>query len=526
MKSSFLILFFFLFYHLTFAQNESILTQLDQTIRERHGFDRAKLRRIEQIKLLARKKSADPYQNLLKLYDEYNAYNYDSAYVCIKKLQQLNTLNNTLKTEIAKIKLGFILLSSGMFKEGFDTLNAVKSKHLPVAWRAEYYSIMGKAYYNLGDYSLDTYYTGIYNHRASRYIDSALQIYGADSYPALYLQALRLTKERRIDEAKKIFQRILKFKLTYHQYAITASTLADIYINEGKEDTAILWLAKAAIADIKSATKETTAILNLAKLLYRKDEVERAYSYIHIAAEDATFYGARQRKIQINAIQPIIAAQMLNNVEAQKRALFLYASIITVLSLLVIVFATIIFKQVKKLRKAEKLITASNLSLQEFNRQLSDANRIKEAYIGNFISINSEYLEKLERFKKSIDSKLKQKSYEDIQLVIDNIKLHKEREDLYRRFDKTFLDLFPNFVKEFNKLFEATDQIIPPSPNELNTELRIFALLRMGITENEKIAQILDYSVNTIYAYKNRLKNKSKVPNDEFDRHVMQIPSV
>jgi len=128
--------------------------------------------------------------------------------------------------------------------------------------------------------------------------------------------------------------------------------------------------------------------------------------------------------------------------------------------------------------------------------------------------------------KKNIASKLEKKNYDDIKIAIDKINLHKERENLYLRFDKTFLQLFPNFVDEVNKLFKEEDQFILSSNQELNTELRIFALTRMGITDNDKIAHILDYSVNTIYAYKNRVKNKSIVPNDKFDDYLMKIRGV
>ncbi|AFD07959.1 DUF6377 domain-containing protein [Solitalea canadensis] len=530
----------FTFFALLFSCNlifangvpDSTLIKLDAAIDNHQFYEDQKIKQLKVLKERAQRSEKlsleQQYKLYSALYDEYRSYSYDSSFVYINKLRAIaDKLNDPVKQEAVKIKLGFILLSSGMFKEGFDTLRVVKTKLLPTPLKQEFFSLMGASYYNLGDYNKDNFYTAKYNQLGSRYIDSALAISDPNSYEYLSSQALKFLKENKTDSSLKQFQTVLEnFKLSKHQYAIVTSTLSDIYIRKGETDQAIQLLAEAAIADIQSSTKETTAILILANLLYQKGDVKRAYDYIKYASEDAAFYGARQRKIQVSAIMPIIAGEKLNSIEAQKRALILYSSIITLLSLLVIGFVVIIFKQVKKLKEAEKTIKASNTSLQAMNHLLMEAEKIKEEYIGYSFHINSKYIDKIERFKKNIDQNLTARKFDEIKLHVNRIDPKKEREELYHGFDKVFLRLFPHFITDFNSLFKDDDQIKLSGIELLNTELRIFALIRLGITDNEKIAQILDFSVNTIYSYKTRIKNRSLVPNEAFEDRIMAIKAI
>jgi hypothetical protein len=204
----------------------------------------------------------------------------------------------------------------------------------------------------------------------------------------------------------------------------------------------------------------------------------------------------------------------------------LYASVITVLSLLIIGFAVIIYKQFQTLQAAKKLISEANDTLTETNHQLVDANKIKEEYIWYYFTTTAEYIAKLESLKKSMDLKLMTKKLDDLRFTVDSINIKKERDDLYHNFDAVFLKLFPDFITIFNSFFKEEDRIIPKEDHLLNTELRIFALIRMGIHDHEKIAKILDYSVTTIYTYKTRIRNKSLLPNDEFERQVMAIRAI
>jgi tetratricopeptide (TPR) repeat protein len=496
------------------AQKDTLLLQLTEAIEKKEEFVNVKLERLQQLHSRLKKHGIDDTERfavLQQLATEYSTFIYDSAFSNIARLQKVAyRLSDPAKIVYGKIKLGLVLLSSGMFKETLDSLGNIRVAGMPDSIRIDYYYIMARTYYDLGDFDRDRYYTPYYSRLGTDYIDSARSLCAKGSYLSRYLNGLKNLKNENNQEALSELNTLLtEYQLTPHQLAVTASTLSYFYISRNDPDAAIQLLARAAIADIRSATKETAAMSSLAELLYRKGDIKNAYAYIQQAMDDANFYGARQRKAQVGAIMPVISSAKVNNVEEQRRIVLIYAGIITVLTVLVVVFAVSTLKQLRKRKVAE--------------RALQEANKIKEEYIGYYFNINSEYLGKIEAFKKSIEMKLMTKKIDDIKFIVNNINPKKEREELYHSFDVVFLKLFPDFVTVFNSYFKDEDKIVLKEGQLLNTELRIFALIRMGIHDNEKIAKILDYSINTIYNYKARVKGKSTIPNEQFEKKVMEI---
>ncbi|TDX00818.1 DUF6377 domain-containing protein [Dinghuibacter silviterrae] len=509
---------------------DSLLAALDKAIAASPAYDQQKLKTITGLENALHDgiTLGERYDIYLQLFNEYKSFTYDSAYAYARKLTTVAyAMKDPARITYARIKLGFTLVSSGLFKETFDSLHTLDARGAPDSIRAEFYSLMGRYYYDLGDFDNDSYYTGAYNQMGSLYMDSALQLYQTNSFDFSYFRGLQALKGGRIDEASASFKRIIgRQGLAPHQVALVASTLADIYIRKGETDSAIDLLIRAAIADIQSSTKETSAILNLAEQLFKKGDVRNASIYIERAMKEAVFYGARQRKIQAGAILPIIEDEKIAAVEGQRKVLIEYASVVTFLLLVVVALAIIIFLQVRKLRVAQRALSEAHARTQEINHQLLEANKIKEEYIGYFFNVNSDYFTKVEKFKKAIEQKLSDRKFEDIRFLAGNINLKKEKEDLLQHFDKVFLKLFPHFVEDFNALFKPEDRIHLKEGELLNTDLRIFALIRMGISDNEKIAKILEYSVNTIYTYKTRIRNRSLVPNETFEEKVMQIKAL
>jgi len=276
-------------------------------------------------------------------------------------------------------------------------------------------------------------------------------------------------------------------------------------------------LIKSAIIDNTHSTKESVALTNLATHILQQGDIETAFSYINNAIDDANFYGARHREAQISNIMPIIESEQIAGIEKQKRTLLIYASIITLLVILVIIFWSIVSKQLKKLRIADEIIinknndlNAANASLLKVNKRLDNANRtllqfnlkldeanmIKDEYIGYFFNTHSDYIEKLDRLKRSIEKNIREKRYEEVLMVLNRLNTNFERENLSHSFDIVFLNIFPRFVEDFNALFDADHQINLADGQLLNSELRIFALIRLGIHDNETIGKILNYSVN------------------------------
>jgi hypothetical protein len=518
-------------FSITFAKSgaDSLLNQLNVTLEKRNTFLNEKLQRIELLKQNVRgAQPNDRFDLYLKIYDEYKSFIYDSAFRYARKLQDIAyAMHDFQKIANSKIKLSFVLVSSGLFNEALDTLRTLRSAKLPEKLRAEYYALMARTSYDLSDFNRDDFYSTRYNVRGNAYMDSAMALLPKNSSRYFQMNGLKYLHLRNVASAQQSFESMINnFKLTDSDFAVAASTLSFIYFYNGQPAKSKEMLIRAAIADIRSCTKETLATLNLADMLYKEGDIDNAYTYVKVALEDANFYGARHRKVQVAAVFPVIEGQQLSMVESRRKMLFLYSSVITVLSLITIAFAIIIYKQFKNLREAKKVISEANRILTETNHQLGDANKIKEEYIWYYFNTTADYINKLDALKKTMDIKLMTKKLEDLRFTVDSINIKKEREDLYHNFDMVFLKLFPDFVTVFNSFFKEADRIVLKEHQLLNTELRIFALFRMGIHDHEKIAKILDYSVTTIYTYKTRIRSKSLLPNDEFDRAIMAIRAI
>lgn len=520
--------------HVAFAgvSRDSLLDKLNLTIENAHVYD---AERVKQITLLRQAFAAgkhlpidQQYGLCQQLYEQFKVFKYDSAFAYARKLEDLaRQMNDTQRINYAGVKLAFVLLSSGMFKEAGEHLLTIDVHSLPDSVRAEYYSLKGRYYYDMSDYSSDNVFAPSYTRQGNIYIDSALMLYKPHSFNYDYSYGLMYQKKQMLDSAKYYYTLTVAHKdLTMHQQAIATSSLGNIYIRMGWADSAIIMMARAATADIMSSTKETTAMFILAELLFKERDVKHASRYIEYAVGDASFYGARLRKVQVSAILPIIEVEKINTVEAQKKLLFVYSAIATLLLLALIWLAVIIFRQYKKLQAAQRVITSAHALQQEINYKLMEANKIKEEYIGYCFQINSSYLDKIKKFKKLADQKLTDNKYAEVRYLVNNIDLKEERDELFRNFDRIFLKIFPNFVTVFNSFFREEDRIKLKDNELLNTDLRIFALIRIGISDNVKIAQILEYSVNTIYTYKTKIKNKAIIPKEEFEERLMDIKAL
>lgn len=535
MRKSILFFMALLASSLAFSQNkvDSLIHELDKIIEQKEQFQKQKNERIQSFKRLLEKDKqrvnlSFRYGVYNKIYEEYKSYIYDSAFYYADKL--LNTgyqLKDEPKINHAKVKLSFTLLSTGMFKEALDTLTSIKTPQtMPNAVRADYLSIFARTYYDMADYASDKHFVPIYNEKGDEYLDPAFTLVEKDSPEYLSLLGLKYMRGKEIDEAIATFTQLLNYKLSDHHIAVAASSLGYIYRLNNQEAKAMEMLAIASISDIRSSIKETVAMRELAELLYKNGDIKRAYKYVNLALEDAYFYNAKHRKIQISNILPIIEGKQLEMVERQRGLLLYYSGIVTLLILLIIVFAVIIRNQYKKLKQVKTSLAESHQNLQKINNNLQEVNKIKEEYIGHFFNSISDYIEKIEKFKTSISRKVTAKKLDDIYDIVNNINAHHERERLYSSFDSIFLKIFPGFIEKFNTLFKEEDHFTLGEKQPLTPELRIFALIRLGISENEKIAKILGYSVNTIYTYKTRIRNKSIVPNDEFEKKLMEIRGV
>lgn len=514
-------------------QIDSILNVLDMEIEHRKEYAMNKEDVVASLKQQLKGLQEPREQFLLndRIYDEYKSYQYDSAYVyAMNTKRYADKLNDKDLKVKANSNLLFCFLSAGLFKEAVDIAHTTNIEGSSAKQKAHFYSLCARLYSDLLNYNDLEWYKQNYEKESVQYCDSALQYLDPSSYEYHDVLVLR-------NRGADIDRKIADYKLLVdssrsdnHQLAINTSNLANLFL--GKKDTiqAVYYLAVSAIADIRAATMETTSKTVLAECLYNKSDIQTASKYIHVALEEANFYNARHRILSINSILPIIEKTHLNIIENQRDDLKIYLAGAIILLVLFLVASSIVYLQNRKLKAAKhsvqehvKELFCMNDKLNQANEKLKESNEIKDVYITQSLYAKSDYLDKTEELLKKLDYRLKARQYSDLYKLNGEFNLKEERKNLFSTFDHAFLMLFPNFVDEYNKLFPPEEQVSLDSNGAMTPELRIFALIRLGITENEKIAKFLNLSMNTIYSYKAKTKNKTLVPKEEFESRIMKI---
>lgn len=527
------ILLFFLF-NLTLSAKDinPTLEKLNKVLLKKDFYIHQKYAKIKGLKTNVRKHILNQdnkklYNTYMQLFDEYKSFKYDSAYYYLveAKTKAISLKDPSLLAK-TKIKEGFILLSSGLFKEALDTLNSVNPEQLDATNKYDYYTVKARVYYDLTDYNKDPRYSIQYLQEGNRILKKALAITKPNTNEYWAAESLERLKQQDWEGAKKAFSYwINNFTLPSKYYGIATSSLGYIYSEGGDKKKAIEYLALAAIADVKNATKETVALRNLANELFKLGDIETANRYINLAMDDATFYDARHRKIEISSILPIIEKAQFSKVKSKNDMLEKIIILLTVFALIIIIFLVIIFKQLKE-KNASKIVMAEAYDkLQEMNISLSETNSIKEEYIAYFIKVSSDLINKIDHIQKSTIQKIISKKTDEVISSLKRYNVKDEREHLFRQFDEIFLKLFPTFITEFNDLFPNDHKSIVKKGELLNTELRIFALYRLGIQDANQMADFLELSVATIYTYKTRIKSKAKL-KDSFEENIMAIKAI
>jgi hypothetical protein len=302
---------------------------------------------------------------------------------------------------------------------------------------------------------------------------------------------------------------------------MAAMSLAKIYRMTGERALENKFLMLAAISDIKVAVKENEALLMLALNLFENGDVARAYNYISVALNDANFYNSRFKNTVIARVQPVIERNYFNKIDKQRQNLRLYAILISIFIVALVITLFLNFRQTKIVVKARKNLRRMNRDLVALNLKLSEANIVKEKYIGHFIIRSVFYINKLDTYRKDVNNKIKNGQIQSLYKPSAK-ELEKEVEDLYKHFDEVFLQLYPDFVNQLNSLLEP-DARYELEDNRLNTELRIFALMRLGITNVDQIAEFLHCSLQTIYNYKSKVKNKARKDIANFGEEIHKL---
>ncbi len=526
---SFLILFGLPCISIGKPAGDSLLIVLKAEIRQKKSYDRIKEKRIDRLKqdLLQISRSDFSSQYLIcdQIYEEYRDFKFDSAFVYAQKLLRIGYLSNDLTKQYeSKIKLGTIQLSGGMFKEAFDCIRQVDISRANDSVRVKYYSLKSRALRDLADYNKRSFSAPSNRILSLSTLDSAISLAKIGSYEYLKKMAEKFALTDQPEQAADILRKVLiNPGYTAHQQAMAANDLS--HLTNGKERNDLITLA--AIYDIRSSTKLTLATFTLGKVLFKAGEIDNAILLLEEALSQAGIYGNEPQKREITAILTQASAQRLINLENQKNSTL---SILIIIVLFILVGLTlvscVVYSRLKQIRVREKLVQQKNQQLDDINKKLLENAHIKEEYIGYFFNVISSYILKIEKIKRSTERNLKGKNYEELLKISREIDVKAERANLFYTFDHIFLKLFPNFVDAFNAMLKPEDQIWPKENELLNTNLRIFALMRLGINDTQTIANILETALSTIYTYKNRIKSKALIQGIEFDQQIMDIKFV
>ncbi|MDW5288904.1 DUF6377 domain-containing protein [Formosa sp. PL04] len=541
-----LILFFFIFYcQFITAQKEidSLLVVLEKTMSNRSEYDLKKELHIRHLTDLLQDESLNLeqiYQINNNIIYEYEAYSFDETLSYIEQnISIANNLKNQFFIDESLLNLAKLLASSGRDKEAIDILENINRTSISEKLLNNYYSNYKKVYLDLSYYSLANENKQKYSDYYKSYTDSLFNRLDSSSQDYLAIIETKFRDNRQLLESLKInSRRLAKTHIGTRTYSLVTFERSLSYELESNTTKQKKQLILSAISDIQAAVKDNASLTILALLLFEENDINRAHKYINFSFEDADFYNSRLRFIIISNILPVITKAYQDRSEKQKAKLQYSLVVISILGLILLFTAFYIFLQVKRLSKArnelldvnEQLNTlniklnSTNRKLEKINDELSESSLVKEHYIGTFLSIQSNYIDKLDAYRKMVKRHITAKKVADLfektkskQLIDDELKL------FYKNFDDTFLHIYPNFVEKLNNLLVEDGKITPKNKGFLNTEIRIFALIRLGITDSSKIAKLLRYSVNTIYNYRVKVKNNAAVPRNSFEDEIMKI---
>ena len=524
------------------SRADSLLLKLDQAIKERPIYMEQKELKLVELKRQLHRQIPDEerFAILGTLLDEYRSFNTDSALHMAEEREQIAIrLGNREYIDNARMNKADVLGMTGMYKEVMDLMRNIHIDRLPVDIHPYYYHIYRTVYGLMADYAVTAYEKKLYTELTDKYRDSLLLVNKDNLLIHTLIQSDQYNVRNEYDKAIRLLTDYLALQKDYeHDVAICAYTLSESYRLKGDKEKEKEYLIVSAMADMKAAGREYISLRKLAVLLYQEGDIERAYSYVKICMEDAAACNARLRKLEILEIFPIINDAYQQKTEKQQEQMKWALVSISLLSLFLLLAIFYVYKQMKKVAAARREVIDANKRLKELNdelhlsnAQLKEANHsiaensyLKEEYIGRYMDQCSVYLEKMDNYRRSLGKIAATGNVEELYKNIKSSKfIEGELKEFYTNFDNTFLQLFPTFVEDFNALLADDEQISLKAGERMNTELRIFALIRLGITDSVKIAQFLRYSVTTIYNYRTKVRNKAAGDRDLLEQEVMTI---
>lgn len=532
--------------HAGTSGNEPLLGELDQLLKERIMYVRKKENKINYLKQLSSSEALvdKKYDIISRLIEEYSNFQSDSAFQYIEQNRLFaGSLESKDKLLENRFQYIFLCAQAGLLNEAQHALLELEDQYpdMNTSQKAEYNKQYERLYMNLRELAQNSHLEEEYRRQELKYSRIICGLVPLESKDFYYYSFKQNYAEGNLEEAKKDIA-------SYYQLVDSASNeaaralyhLSLIYKIEKDELNEEQSLIRSVMADIKSAVKQNRSLRLLAQIRNDKGDIRRAYRYLDISLQDANFYNTRLRNSQIAEAIPIIQKEY--RLQRDKQALYLRAGIVisTFFLLLILGIALYLRKKRKDLSVArsqllsinDKLnrinceVQEKNEELQSLTSNLMESDRVKEKYIGHFLKLCSMYILKIGDYQKLVNRKIKSGQIEELYKLNSSTQyLLKESKDFYSQFDEAFLQIYPSFVKELNALLKEDQQYTLKEGEFLNAELRICALIRLGIKDSSQIAEFMGYNPVTVYTYRTKVKSRAKDKNN-FDQEILKIGSV
>lgn len=521
---------------------DSLLAELDKVVASRGLYLAEKEKKLSELRggLSSAKNLRTEFDALQRLFDEFHPYNSDSAYAySVRQEAVAAKMGEAEAIARARMNRANVLCATGMYHEALELLDSIGMTGVAENLRPYYFHTKRTVYGRMADYSAFEPEKRKYAALTGMYRDSLMAVNSRESLAYVITKADKLNVGGAPQEAIDVLASYMSGReLSEHEKAICAWTLSESYAKLGNVGMQKEQLILSAIADMKSAVREYVSLRQLALLLYEDGDLDRAYKYMGIAVDDATKCDARQRIVELNDSYPMLNGIYVETVESQKEKLVWAIVVIALLSVALAVLLVCMRRQMRGMADTRREIEEAYLRLNELtdrlqmsNRMLSEANsdiaeisELKEVYIGKYMDLCLGYIDKLDAYRKSVGKLLNVDKLDELRKEVRSTALiDEELKSFYDQFDKTFLSLFPSFVEDFNRLLQPEEAIVPKKEGALNAELRIFALIRLGISDSGKIAKFLRYSLTTIYNYRTKVRNKARGDRNSLEEEVLKI---
>lgn len=519
--------------------NQALYHTLDSLIANYNQLTAEKERRVTNIKDGVRGIKLSPEQQYdlnQRLYDEYVAYKFDSAFYYIEK--NVNALSSSADHDrfaASAVRMAHILAVTGLFDRARRLLDKVNPDSISDQQKIAYYTQQSELNLYRSEMAQFTNYFYDYIKRAQYYRQLVMQIAPKDSYDYVFNRATYICEAGDTEEAIRILEAYLnKTEQGTRVYSIITSTLAFFYQKKGVSEKQEYYLLLSAISDERSAIRENNSLRSLSELLMDRGNYDDAYRYLLQAISEAKFYGSRIRLMQVGRMAPqILQLYDAERTRTQQRTslLLMVISFISIILAGIIVYTLILYRKKHaaglKIIEMNKMLASHSEEIESVNTQMKEANRIKEEYIGRFLELSSQLISDSEQRLKQLNRLARERKLEELYAELKTMEpVNKGIRKFHSHFDTAFLNIYPNFISEVNNLlnpecrFDVEQDGTPVK--HLSTELRVLALIRLDITDNQEIADILRSSITTIYTYRSKIKARA-INKESFEDDVRKI---